>query len=71
MVGNAAAPPLAAMFVIDNLSSGGAQRQMANLAAGLVGRGHKVSFFTYAPGDLLAASVGAELATLDSLEWGL
>ncbi len=57
MVGNAAAPPLAAMFVIDNLSSGGAQRQMANLAAGLVGRGHKVSFFTYAPGDLLAASV--------------
>ena len=43
------------LFVIDNLGTGGAQRQMVNLAVGLTQRGHRVAFFCYAPGDLLAA----------------
>lgn len=42
------------LFVIDNLSTGGAQRQMISLALGLHKRGHEVSFFCYYPGDLLA-----------------
>lgn len=42
------------LFVIDNLSTGGAQRQMVNLALGLTKRGHQVCFFCYAPGDQLA-----------------
>jgi len=52
------------LFVIDNLSTGGAQRQMVNLAVGLVERGHKVEIFCYAPGDLLAkplAEVGVPI----------
>ncbi len=43
------------LFVIDNLSTGGAQRQMVNLALGLTRQGHQVELFCYAPGDLLAA----------------
>src|ERR1051326_2467497 len=35
------------LFVIDNLRSGGAQRQLVMLAEGLVARGHVVEFFTY------------------------
>lgn len=35
------------LFVIDSLGSGGAQRQMVNLARGLNARGHHVEFFTY------------------------
>lgn len=42
------------LFIIDNLSTGGAQRQMVNLAVGLKKRGHAVTFFKYAPGELLA-----------------
>jgi GalNAc-alpha-(1->4)-GalNAc-alpha-(1->3)-diNAcBac-PP-undecaprenol alpha-1,4-N-acetyl-D-galactosaminyltransferase len=42
------------LFVIDSLSTGGAQRQMVNLALGMHSRGHSVEFFCYAPGDLLA-----------------
>lgn len=42
------------LFVIDNLSTGGAQRQMVNLAIGMRSRGHLVDLFCYAPGDLLA-----------------
>jgi GalNAc-alpha-(1->4)-GalNAc-alpha-(1->3)-diNAcBac-PP-undecaprenol alpha-1,4-N-acetyl-D-galactosaminyltransferase len=42
------------LCVIDNLSSGGAQRQIINLAIGLRHRGHDVSMFCYAKGDLLA-----------------
>jgi GalNAc-alpha-(1->4)-GalNAc-alpha-(1->3)-diNAcBac-PP-undecaprenol alpha-1,4-N-acetyl-D-galactosaminyltransferase len=42
------------LFVIDNLSTGGAQRQMVNLALGLHARGHQIEFFCYTPGDLLA-----------------
>ena len=42
------------LFVIDNLSTGGAQRQMGNLAVGLTRRGCQVELFCYAPGDLLA-----------------
>jgi GalNAc-alpha-(1->4)-GalNAc-alpha-(1->3)-diNAcBac-PP-undecaprenol alpha-1,4-N-acetyl-D-galactosaminyltransferase len=42
------------LFVIDNLSTGGAQRQMINLALGLTSRGYVVEIFCYSPGDLLA-----------------
>jgi glycosyltransferase involved in cell wall biosynthesis len=42
------------LFVIDNLSTGGAQRQMVNLANGLIDRGHSVEIFCYTHGDLLA-----------------
>jgi glycosyltransferase involved in cell wall biosynthesis len=42
------------LFVIDNLGTGGAQRQMVNLAVGLVARGHQVRIFCYSPGDKLA-----------------
>ena len=41
------------LFVIDNLSTGGAQRQMINLALGLTNRGYLVEIFCYTPGDLL------------------
>ena len=37
------------LFVIDNLGSGGAQRQMVNLACALTTRGHQVELFTYYP----------------------
>jgi glycosyltransferase involved in cell wall biosynthesis len=42
------------LFIIDNLSTGGAQRQLVNLSLGLTQRGYKVEIFCYAPGDLLA-----------------
>ena len=42
------------LFVIDTLDTGGAQRQMVNLAIGLKRRKHLVEFFCYAPGDILA-----------------
>jgi GalNAc-alpha-(1->4)-GalNAc-alpha-(1->3)-diNAcBac-PP-undecaprenol alpha-1,4-N-acetyl-D-galactosaminyltransferase len=42
------------LFVIDNLGTGGAQRQMVNLAIGLTTRGHQVRIFCYSPGDKLA-----------------
>jgi GalNAc-alpha-(1->4)-GalNAc-alpha-(1->3)-diNAcBac-PP-undecaprenol alpha-1,4-N-acetyl-D-galactosaminyltransferase len=42
------------LFVIDNLSTGGAQRQMINLAMGLTERGHVVEIFCYTQGDMLA-----------------
>jgi GalNAc-alpha-(1->4)-GalNAc-alpha-(1->3)-diNAcBac-PP-undecaprenol alpha-1,4-N-acetyl-D-galactosaminyltransferase len=42
------------LCVIDNLNTGGAQRQIINLAIGLHQRGHSVSMFCYAPGTLLA-----------------
>jgi glycosyltransferase involved in cell wall biosynthesis len=35
------------LCVIDNLGSGGAQRQLVNLACGLKSRGHTVEVFTY------------------------
>ena len=37
------------LFVIDCLGSGGAQRQMVNLALGLLKRGHCIEFFVYYP----------------------
>lgn len=37
------------LFFIDNLGSGGAQRQMVNLARGLKVRGHNVEIFIYYP----------------------
>lgn len=37
------------LFVIDHFGSGGAQRQMVNLALGLRHRGHSVDFFVYYP----------------------
>jgi glycosyltransferase involved in cell wall biosynthesis len=38
------------LCVIENLESGGAQRQMSLLAAGLKSRGHQVELFLYNPG---------------------
>lgn len=35
------------LCVIDSLGSGGAQRQLVNMACGLKARGHSVEFFTY------------------------
>lgn len=35
------------LFIIDNLGPGGAQRQMVNLARGLLLKGHKIEFFVY------------------------
>lgn len=46
------------LFVIDNLSTGGAQRQMINLGIGLHDLGHTVEFFCYTQGDLLAGPLG-------------
>lgn len=37
------------LCVIDSFGSGGAQRQLVNLACGLKARGHSVSFFAYYP----------------------
>lgn len=50
------------LVVIDDLGSGGAQRQLVGAAAGLAGRGHRVGCFTYYPDahfapDLAAAGV--------------
>jgi glycosyltransferase involved in cell wall biosynthesis len=42
------------LFVIDNLGTGGAQRQLINLALGLRSRGYSIDVFCYTPGDLLA-----------------
>jgi glycosyltransferase involved in cell wall biosynthesis len=42
------------LCVIDNLGTGGAQRQILNLAIGLHRRGHDVSMYCYTPGALLA-----------------
>src|SRR5437868_6404165 len=42
------------LFVIDNLGTGGAQRQMVNLAVGLIARGYRIHIFCYSPGDKLA-----------------
>jgi GalNAc-alpha-(1->4)-GalNAc-alpha-(1->3)-diNAcBac-PP-undecaprenol alpha-1,4-N-acetyl-D-galactosaminyltransferase len=42
------------LFVIDNLNSGGAQRQMVNLATEMSRRGYRVELFCFSPGDLLA-----------------
>lgn len=52
--------PLKVLCVIDNLSTGGAQRQIINLAVGLKQRGHDVAMFRYAPGDLLAERLEKE-----------
>jgi glycosyltransferase involved in cell wall biosynthesis len=45
------------LCVIDSLSSGGAQRQIVNVAVQLRQRNHEVDIFCYAPGDLLARPV--------------
>lgn len=37
------------LFVIDNLGSGGAQRQLVNLAIGMRAKGHDIDFFIYYP----------------------
>src|SRR5215471_8460669 len=41
--------PVRVLLVIDSLAWGGSQRQMANLAVGLRGRGHDVHLFRYFP----------------------
>jgi glycosyltransferase involved in cell wall biosynthesis len=41
------------LCVIDNLGSGGAQRQLVNLACGLKKHGHHIEFFVYYPDNFL------------------
>lgn len=66
--GDGAAPRLRILFLIRDMSIGGAQRQLAMLARGLVALGHEVTVVTFYPGgDLqeeLAAS-GARSLCLD------
>lgn len=51
------------LLVIDSLGSGGAQRQMVTLAAGLTGRGHQVDIFTYHDEDHFApVALNADVA---------
>jgi glycosyltransferase involved in cell wall biosynthesis len=45
------------LCVIDNLNSGGAQRQLVTLATGLHRRGHGVEFFVYYPQDFFAPTL--------------
>lgn len=47
--------PLKILLVIDNLGTGGAQRQIVNLALGLKRHRHYVEVFCYSQGDLLAS----------------
>lgn len=47
------------LFVIEDLASGGAQRQMINLAKEMQNRGHKVEFFYYQPFDFFAPQLKA------------
>lgn len=48
------------LCVIDNLSTGGAQRQIINLAIGLHRRDHHVSMFCYSPGTILGQPLEKE-----------
>jgi GalNAc-alpha-(1->4)-GalNAc-alpha-(1->3)-diNAcBac-PP-undecaprenol alpha-1,4-N-acetyl-D-galactosaminyltransferase len=48
------------LCVIDNLNTGGAQRQIVNLAVGLHHRGHSVSVFCYTRGALMAQPLERE-----------
>lgn len=48
------------LCLIDNLDSGGAQRQLATLGVQLHRRGHLVRFLTYAPQDFYAGLLQAE-----------
>jgi glycosyltransferase involved in cell wall biosynthesis len=52
------------LCVIDNLGTGGAQRQITNLAIGLHRRGHDVSVYCYAPGALMARYLEKEGLTV-------
>ena len=45
------------LFLIDNLGSGGAQRQVVTLSHYLTDRGYKVSVLTYAEGDFFESQV--------------
>jgi len=45
------------LCVIDNFGSGGAQRQLVNIACSLKSRGHCVEFFTYYPHDHFSAKL--------------
>jgi glycosyltransferase involved in cell wall biosynthesis len=53
------------LCVIDNLGTGGAQRQIINLAVGLHRRGHNVTMFCYTPGALLAEPLEKERIPVD------
>ena len=48
-MGSTVLKKLKLLFVIDDLGSGGAQRQIVNLARGLKSRNHHVEVFTYYP----------------------
>lgn len=49
--------PVRVTLVIDDLGPGGAQRQLAQLAAGLRRRGHEVVVLTYRRGDFFAGAL--------------
>jgi glycosyltransferase involved in cell wall biosynthesis len=50
---------LRVLLVIDNLGSGGAQRQLVNLALGLQARGHHAEVFCYTPGNFFSTQLEA------------
>lgn len=53
------------LLLIDSLGSGGAQRQIVNLAVGLTAKGHEVTVARYAPGDhFLSRLANAGVATV-------
>ena len=55
-------------FLIRSLDTGGAQRQLAVLAAGLAARGHGITVTTYYDGGQLADPLRAAGVTVRSLE---
>ena len=56
------------LCVIDSLGSGGAQRQMVNLASGLKAKGHHVELFIYHPGsDFYRSIINQAAITLTEL----
>lgn len=55
------------LCVIDNLGSGGAQRQLVNLAVGFHRQGHSVHFLTYHPSDFYLPALRQEAIPLISI----
>lgn len=56
------------LFFIDNLGSGGAQRQMVNLALLFQERGHHVRFITYNQGDFFKPALDEAGIIVDCIE---
>lgn len=58
------------LFFIDNLGSGGAQRQIVNLAILFQERGHQVSFLTYGKSDFFLSTLEKAQITVDCINLG-